>query len=86
MLTGNQSKKVRLDINNWYTPQSWKNLSKSGPLNALFCNCECEMFLTMLIILQLDNLYFQVTFDYTYIDPGVDDIMSKKSRFYAPKV
>ncbi|XP_071132129.1 transient receptor potential cation channel subfamily A member 1-like isoform X2 [Mytilus edulis] len=32
-----------------------------------------------------DDPNFMVTFDYTYIDPGVDDIMSKKSRFYAPK-
>ncbi|CAC5409313.1 TRPA1 [Mytilus coruscus] len=32
-----------------------------------------------------DDPNFMITFDYTYIDPGVDDIMSKKSRFYAPK-
>lgn len=30
--------------------------------------------------------YLQVKFDYTYIDPGVDDEMSKKSRYFAPKV
>ncbi|XP_063445615.1 transient receptor potential cation channel subfamily A member 1-like [Mytilus trossulus] len=32
-----------------------------------------------------DDPNFMVTFDYTYIDPGVDDMMSKKSRFFAPK-